>query len=75
VDGQVTEAAVHRLVGIVEARRIEEDQLVALAGLDAAHGIARRLRHGGHDGHLLAAYGVDEGRFTRRRPSYDGYEG
>ena len=56
---------------LVEAGRVEKDELSARVGDDAAHGIACRLLDGRDDGDLLADEPVDERRLAGVRASDD----
>ncbi len=62
------------VVAEVVAGRVQEDELSRRAVHDASHRVPRGLGHGRHDGDLLSAEGVDEGRLARRGAADDGDE-
>ena len=69
---------VHQLAQVagrlVYAGGVEEHQLPARFGQDAAHHVARGLGHRGDDADLLLQNGVDEGRLAHVGPAHDGDE-
>ena len=59
---------------LVDARRIEKDNLRLWPRENAENPVARRLRLVAHDGDLLPDQAVDECRFADVRPTDDGDE-
>ena len=57
--------------GLVQAGRIQEDQLAARVGDNAAHRVARRLLDGRDDRDLFPDEGIDERGLPRVRPPDD----
>ena len=62
--GALVELAAERVLGLVQARRVDEYDLAPLAVEDAAHAPPRGLRHGRGNGHLLAQAGVEQRRLA-----------
>ncbi len=60
------------LPALVDARRIDEDDLAAGRGLDSQDGVARSLGLVGGDGQLHAEDAVQQGRFADVGPADDG---
>ena len=60
------------VLGLVEARRVDDDELARLGVDDGAHATARGLGDGARDGDLLAHAGVHEGGLARIGTSDEG---
>ncbi len=74
-DGRPVHQPVHRTAGVaVQAGRVDEDNLLVLAGTDGEYPVPRRLWLCGDDTHLPAQHRIDQRRFADVRPAHDGDE-
>ena len=62
------------VVGLMDARRVDEDELEIVARQDGAEAVTGRLGGRGGDGDLLAHDGVQKRRLARVRTSDKGCE-
>lgn len=62
------------MLGLVDPRRVEEDDLTSLVRMDAEDAVARRLSLIGDDRDFMLDNAVDKGRFTDVGAADDGDE-
>src|SRR4029077_18420234 len=58
-------------MALMNARRVDENNLRRRGRADAAHPVARRLRLGGYDRNLFAENLIQQGRLADVRPTDD----